>query len=362
MRTGQYERAIATADRALPTAERLDLDRDTLELLINRGTALVHTRLFEGGAVLLGAIELARGRELHEAEIRAIVNLQFLVEAEDPRLSQAARALELVQRFGLRNFLTYLVWNASEAALPAGDWDWAIATEAEWMASAVTEEQRTEVEGNAIAIRVFRGEADEADVERIWTPLLALSDPQVGSGRLLTLGRLALVEGRYAEAHRLAMESLATSEAHAHAAAVVAARGAIWAGDLEAAGRAREALAKHHGRAARNSLRTADAGIAALEGRRSDALAAYREAIRVWREFGLDFTLALTVLDMLLTLGPAEAEVAALADEARQILARLGSTPLVARLDQALAAAAPGAAPPATPPTAAAATEQPVRR
>ncbi len=362
MRSGQYDRAVVTADGALPTAERLDLHRETLELLVNRGTALSHIRVFEGGAVLLGAIELARLRELPDVEIRAIINLQSLVEAEDPRLNQAPRALELVHRFGLRNFLTYLVWNASEAALPAGDWDWAIATEAEWMASAVTDEQRTEVEGNAIAIRVFRGEADEADVERIWTPLLALSDPQVGSGRLLTLGRLALVEGRFADSHRLAMESLAASLAHSRAAVDVAGRAAVWAGDLEAAGRAREVLARQHGRAAGNALRCLDGGIAALEGRRADALAAYREAIRVWREFGLEFTLALTVLDMLLTLGPAEAEVAALADEARQILTRLGSTPLVARLDQALAAAAPGAGPPAMPATAAAATEQPVRR
>jgi class 3 adenylate cyclase/tetratricopeptide (TPR) repeat protein len=354
MRTGQHDRAIATADRALPTAERLDLDRDTLELLVNRGTALSHDRIFEGGAVLLGAIELARLRELPDVEIRAIINLQSVVEAEDPRLNQAPRALELVHRFGLRNLLNYLLWNASEAALPAGDWDWMIATEAEWMASAVTEEQRTNVDGNSIAIRIFRGEADEAEIERIWGPWLAASDPQVGSGRLLSLGRLALVHGRLAESHRMAMESLAMSQAHARSAVDVAARAAIWAGDHEAAVRAREVLARHHGRASRNALRTADAGIAALEGRRADALAAYREAIRVWREFGLDFALALTELDMLIALGPEEAEAAALADEARGILTRLGAAPLVKRLDDALV--------PATPIAPTARTEEPVRR
>ncbi len=358
MRTGRHERAVATADRALPTAERLDLDRETLELLVNRGAALTHTRIVEGGATLLGAIELARLRELPEVEIRAIINLSSLVEAEDPRLSQMARALELVQRFGMRNFLPYLLWNASEEALAAGNWDWAIATESEWLASAVTDEQRSDVEGSAIGVRIFRGEAGDAALELIWGPLQTHSDPQIRSALLFSRARVALVEGRLADAHRLAMEAIAASQTHVREGAILAARAAVWAGDVEAAGRAREALAGYHGRAVRNSLRSADAGIAALEGRRSDALSFYREAIRVWREFGLDFMLALTELDLLLTLGPEEAETAALADEARQILTRLGAARLVGRLDDAISAAAPAA----TAATVSASTEEPARR
>ena len=63
-----------------------------------------------------------------------------------------------------------------------------------------------------------------------------------------------------------------------------------------------------------------------------------REA-RTWREFGLEFSLAFTVLDMLITLGPEEAEASALADEARAILTRLGATPLVKKLDEVMSPA-----------------------
>ena len=338
MRSGQSERAVETADHVLPTAARLELDRDVLELLINSGTALQHTRMIEGASMLLGVIQLARLRELPEVEIRAIINLSFIVEAEDPRLSETGRALELVRRFGMRNFLGYLIWNAAEEGLGAGNWDWAIAAESEWVASAVTDEQRRDVEGSASGVLIFRGEVDDAGLDRLLEGLDSNSDSQARSAALLTRARHALVTGRLSDSHALAMEAVGTSQAHQREAAVVAARAAIWSGAVEDARRARDVLEAHHGRAARNGLRSVDAGIAALEGRRVEALAGYREATRVWREFGLDFTLALTELDMVFALGTREAEAAGVVDEARTILTRLRAAPLLAMLDAAVTA------------------------
>ena len=64
-------------------------------------------------------------------------------------------------------------------------------------------------------------------------------------------------------------------------------------------------------------------------------------------ELGLVFDTALIGIDMATLLDPAEPEVVAAAQEAREILVRLEATPLIERLDRAMArgAAPQGAAP-----------------
>ena len=90
------------------------------------------------------------------------------------------------------------------------------------------------------------------------------------------------------------------------------------------------------------------AGIAALEGRRPDALSGYRTTIAAWQALDLPWDEALTVLEMAQLLGPAVPEVQAAAGAAREILVRLGARPFIAQLD--------GARPPSE---GAAATERP---
>ena len=67
--------------------------------------------------------------------------------------------------------------------------------------------------------------------------------------------------------------------------------------------------------------RTIRAGIAALEGRRADALALYRDALRAWRDLGLAWDEALCGLDMALLLDPADPDV--LAECGRTVASRL---------------------------------------
>ena len=52
------------------------------------------------------------------------------------------------------------------------------------------------------------------------------------------------------------------------------------------------------------------AGLAAVEGRRTDAVACYREALRGWRALGLAFDEAMAVLDLAILLAPTEREMA----------------------------------------------------
>jgi tetratricopeptide (TPR) repeat protein len=116
-----------------------------------------------------------------------------------------------------------------------------------------------------------------------------------------------------------------------------AARAALWMGD--AAGAADDLAALDasgvHGAAVDADRKTIRAGIAALDGRAAEAIPAYREALRAWRDLGLAWDEALCGLDMATLLDPSEPEVRAAAESAREILVRLGAKPFIARLDAA---------------------------
>src|SRR6185503_10678866 len=118
----------------------------------------------------------------------------------------------------------------------------------------------------------------------------------------------------------------------------VATRAALWARDLQ---RARNGLAaferlRQHGGAVHMTTLTFGAGIAALEGRTSEALTMYRDALRGWEELGLPWDQALATVDMAMTVGPDEPAVATAAAAARTILEGLGAAPILDRLDAAL--------------------------
>jgi hypothetical protein len=81
---------------------------------------------------------------------------------------------------------------------------------------------------------------------------------------------------------------------------------------------------------------TFGAGIAALEGRTSDALTMYRDALRGWQELELPWDEALAVVDMAMTLGPDEPALVAAVPAARTILERLGAKAILDRLEDAM--------------------------
>ena len=92
-----------------------------------------------------------------------------------------------------------------------------------------------------------------------------------------------------------------------------------------------------HGRATKADRLCVRAGLAALDGRRVDALSLYRDALRAWRDLGLSWDEALTAIDMATLLDPAEPEVRAAAERAHEILARLRARPFQDRLEAAMA-------------------------
>jgi hypothetical protein len=91
-----------------------------------------------------------------------------------------------------------------------------------------------------------------------------------------------------------------------------------------------------HSTVSRASRAAAWAGIAALEGRRDEAIADYRDALKGYREIGYDFQLARVELDMLMLLGRDLPEAHAAAEEARAVFERVGARPYLERLDAAI--------------------------
>jgi hypothetical protein len=79
---------------------------------------------------------------------------------------------------------------------------------------------------------------------------------------------------------------------------------------------------------------TIRAGLAALEGRRDEAVDAYREAFAGWETLDSPLDHAYTAIDAI-TLLPDEPVAVEAADRAREALERLGARPLLERLDAA---------------------------
>jgi hypothetical protein len=339
------EDAVRVVDDILPTAERLELTRETIELLITRGPALASIgRLRESIVTLVGALAATASYGLADVGLRARVNLSYAAAAEDPQLAYrvAREGLELVRHLGMRGYGFYLLGNAAEFAVRAGDWDWALA-EVEEAAAALETDQTARV--RLAEIRGLRGADVEAELQAFADRVAEMTEVQaqatVGEVRAL----VALGRGELRVALDLARGSYKLNRSPDATSLQTAMRAAAWLGDAGALRDARRVLAEQPGRVAATVRLEADAALAALEGRRAEALAGFVEANRRWRELGLEFEAASSALSLVITLGPAGPEAQAAASEAGATFERLGASPFQERLAVAVRAAAPAPAP-----------------
>ena len=338
-----HRRAIGVAERVLEAAEHADLGAIVADTLVTKGTALATLgRATEGRGVLRAGQELAEALGLGLTLVRGYTNRTVIEGSRDPRAAlEIARAgLAVARRLGRRTSVALLLANGAVFALRTGDWPWALAELEAALADELEASDRTLMLPILSSLRALRGEPVADLQDEIAGLVGASSDPTMLSNQGDAIAVAAFASGRLADArrawHRQATMSLSNlPESMAHAA-----RTALWAGDAAAA---RDDLAALdgsgvHGPAIEADRTTIRAGLAALEGRPADALAAYRDVIRAWRDLGLAWDEALTGIDMATLLDPAEPEVRAAAESAREILVRLGAAPFVARLDAALMA------------------------
>ena len=354
-------RAIEWSDRTLVVAERRGLLPEMSAALITKGICLANVgRVREGLGLLEVGERLAESAGLGQLVIRAKINRAGLLPAIDPRagLEVARQGYEQGRRLGLRHALVVLVGNGAEAALPTGDWTWARKAIDDLLAGELDPSDRVAILGAAIELRAIIGLDVAADLAAIGEAVDSGSvpghGPTVGIARIWVNLAAELLDAAYDEATHVA----SISSLNAPYALAIAARLAVRLGDP---GRVRQALDKLAATGVRGPTvdgqrHVAEAGLAALEGRWSDAVPIYQEATRSLRDLGLEFDLALAWLEVL-SVAPAGDPLAATAEqEAREILERLGARPFIAQLDRLIArrAAAPAAptAPPAVRPPA----------
>jgi class 3 adenylate cyclase/tetratricopeptide (TPR) repeat protein len=354
-----YDSARTWLERLLPIAERLDLLPELAEGLSRRSGVLYRAnRPREALIVLRGTHQLAVTNGILDVEVGTRTQLTFGEQFADPvaGLALAREGLELAGRRGSLVLGFMMVGNAASCAIRVGEWAWASAMLDEWLANEITGGFYLELYIDRAVLTALTGGDATGDLRAAERLVSSMKDPQYTS--YLHWGRAwaAFNAGRLQEASEEGTTAADVTSYFAPIGLPLAARAALWADDLEAAGDlvARLDAAIERGQATELDRVTLRAGVAALEGRRADAVAGYREALRGWRQLGLAFDEALAVVDLALLLAPTErdmAEAPAAVQMARETFARLGARPLLARLDE-VRAARPGTSPGApVPPT-----------
>jgi class 3 adenylate cyclase/tetratricopeptide (TPR) repeat protein len=341
MLAGSHGRAIEVADPVLEAAEHADLVAIVADTLVTKGASLTSlSRAIEGLALIRGGQAVAESHGLNHTLLRAFVNRSVIDASRDPRaaLEGIRPGLALARRLGDRSSTITLLSNGAEFAIRTGDWPWALAELEAALAEEPEPSDRVVMLGTVVAIRSMRG--DSADLlAQMQADVGASTDPTLLMTLYSAAAFEAFAEGRLTEAREAWGRVAETSLANLPDAMGGRARAALWLSDLAEARADLAALDDSgvHGPALETGRSTIRAGIAALEGRSADALAFYRDALREWRDLGLVWDEALCGLDMAILLDPADPEVQAAADAAREILVGLEAAPFLARLDDAMA-------------------------
>ena len=342
MRMNRFEEAVALAERALPAAEARGLSELTVELLITRGVALVNMgRRIESVATLTGAMAMAERLNLPSSVLRAIVNLGYALEPEDPasgfRVSR--EGVEKARGWGQRWAVRYLIGNACDGAIAIGHWDWAL----EQLRDELEHDQEPAEQlwfGSLRAqILASRGEPMADEIATVVALAAGYDDTQYKGIAAVAQMAEMMASGRYVEVIELCRIGLGwASQGAKETAPPVGARAALRLGDadvlremLEAYGGARE------GRRTDAERAWISASLAAVEGRRSEARAQYIDSIRRWQELDLSWLVALTGLDAIVAGVLDASERQRVADETRAIMERLGAAPYLNELENALA-------------------------
>ena len=342
--SGTSDQPLAWAETACTLAERLD-DTDLLGRAIGAKSAV----LFRVGRHR-EAVMLARGRMALAATAGSLVEqawasmyVSLFVGDEDPHeaIRLQLESAELARRAGARTLESVNLLNAAEGATNLGQWDDARAALSALRQRDLPSPRLTQLELCEAVLAAFSGDTSLA-MER----LAATADAEgsedmtarANNHRARAAVHMAADDLEAAYRHASAALAAETSGINSAAALAIQQRAALWLGD---AGRAREALAGMQGFRGRwmAAVRlTAEAGLAAMEGRRDEAATAYSRALDAWRAIDSPLDLALCALDRAILCG-LDAAPAGEEDEAREIFTRIGATPFLARLDRAAAAA-----------------------
>ena len=336
-------RALETADRALALAEAREIPAAVAEALVNRALALsMAHRTAEPEALLRGVIHYADRHGLSRSTMRALNNLASSTFLDDPREAAelARQGAELARRLGDRGWLlAFTDGRAGELAV-IGDWDEAIRLEAELEGLDLPPGPAVSIGENLALLEAMRGDLEGARSRlAALRPVRALlEDARADGARLLIETQVLALEGRLAQAYDAAMQGARRSDPAVFPNSLWAARVAVWLGDRE---RVRVPLEINlalpiQGRFVEATHHAIQSAAMAMDGDAEGALAAHRESERFYRAVDMPLLLSIGLMEIGTLLDPSIPAVAAAAGEARAIMERLGSPPLLARLDAML--------------------------
>jgi class 3 adenylate cyclase/tetratricopeptide (TPR) repeat protein len=344
---GHGDEAIASLERALTLAERLQLPEVFVQALISKGVVLTYQgRLQEARMQLQGAYELAHDEQLYASELRAGNNLAVVLEAAD-RCAEAVELTEsliaLARRRGDRRWESNLRTGSLSDLFLLGRWEEALAIAAEEGPHVATDSAR----GSMLAaahIHCERGDLVPAEALLAAAgPLLASDQPQSRAGSAVAEARLLRARGKPAEALAAAERALATlgelsiTDTNIKTAVVEATEAALALPDLA---KAEELLAIPEsldpGQLTpflhANTLRLR-ARLDAAQDNHERVDERFRTATSLCREFDLNFHQAVTQLEhaeWLIAQGRTD-EAQPLLGEARQAFEQLQATPWLER-------------------------------
>jgi tetratricopeptide (TPR) repeat protein len=332
--------ALAAADRALELAERLDLVPIIADLLVTRGVDLGKLgRGYEAISAIEGGMRLAMANGLARTEIRARINISVVLGWQDPQaqLASSRTGIELARRLGLRFEWSLLVGNASEMAIHAGDWDWAIA-QLEALAEATSGDERQRARWFLISYLAERGDdvsATMAEMEQIHRERGADEAIWANTERYLHAS-VWFPQGRWLDTADALLAAAREDPFNAVASYWTAGVAAIMGHDR---GRTREAIegmerSGVQGRVMRYALRSLEAGEAVMDGRIDEALRIYHDVLAGYREVGLRRSEALVGLQMAIGIGPDHPAVVEALGAARRIFTELRAQAWLDRLDE----------------------------
>jgi tetratricopeptide (TPR) repeat protein len=341
MLADQHQRAIEVADPVLDAAEHADLAIVVAETLVTKGSALAFLgRATEGIALIAAGQALADARGFTRTLIRAYANRAAVEGPRDPRaaVESAQAGLDVARRLGFRSLVVLLLANLAAPAIRTGEWSRALGEVDIALADEHEAADRLMLLEPVVAIGALRGEAITEQLAEMTALAGGSADPNLLANFHRGRAFAAFAAGRLSDARSAWRTAAEAWREYLPMSLASRARSALWLGDVAAARRDLAALVTSglHGPAIEADKATIHGGVAALEGRRADALSRYREALQAWQDMGLAWDVALAGIDMATLLDPVDPEVRAAADRSRQILVRLAAKPFVERLDAAI--------------------------
>ena len=343
---GRTAKQVEWLNRLIPIAEELDLMDELTGAIGGMGAAELESgRPREGMVLLRGSHGLAIKHGLRRRERFGRQGLMFWEQWNEPEvgLQLGKEGIAIARQIGSDSYLFAMLGNAVVAAIRVGDWDWATQTLTEWTPVDTDVAQYSELFGDQAVLRALRGDDPTALLDRVTSMISALTDPQYPAYDAWFRAWAAFSAGRFRDAVEHASRAPKSINFFHPLATPLAARAALWAGDVP---RAREEIAAldstmMRGEALALDKKTVQASIAAIEGRPAEAMALYREILAGWRRLGLAWDEALTAIDMANFVGPSEPEVHAAAEWALAALRHLGAKPYIERLEDAMKASSP---------------------